>query len=226
MGKPGQTSLEFMFQKSQPLSNSQKQMVWLPQSQEALHAPADVSPRAACLCAGLGTRLRQLAGGECSSAPQADVHLPMPSCRGQVRYSASPCRFNWEAKHELAASCLQRNMTCPASLWELLLCFWEVVVPTKKTLQKCLAVLGESTKAEGLCLYYRKFASWAPTLRTGAWKKSIANHTHLHRTSAGTEVKYCVTHHHVVFYSSSSSRFFLFLLTPTVPHSPATAEVA
>lgn len=73
--------------------------------------PADVSLRAACLCAGVGTRLRQPVGRgeEGSSGPEANMHPPMPSCKGQMGYSASPYRFNWETKRELATRCLQRS---------------------------------------------------------------------------------------------------------------------
>lgn len=80
---------------------------------------ADVSLHAAmCLCAGMGARLRQPAGRgeEGSSAPEADVHLTMPSCKGQMGCSASLYRFNWETRHELATSCPQRNKLLSAAL--------------------------------------------------------------------------------------------------------------
>lgn len=114
MGKPGQTNLELTSQKSQPISR-----VAAPRNRwegclgacEAPHVLADVSPCAACLCASVGTWLRQPAGrgGEGSSAPEADVNLPMRSCKGQMGYSAFLYRFDWETKHELATSCLQRK---------------------------------------------------------------------------------------------------------------------
>lgn len=94
MGKPGQTSSEFTFQKSQPISRvaaHRNRWQGCPRACKALHAPADVSPRAACLCAGVGARLRQPAGRgeEGSSAPEAGVHQSMPSCKGQMGFFAS-----------------------------------------------------------------------------------------------------------------------------------------
>lgn len=190
MGKPGRTSLEFMFQKSQPLSTSQKQMVWLPRSHEALHAPADVSPRAAWLCAGVGTRLRQPAGrgGEGSSA---QLRRQMCACLCPLaggRSDTLPLRAGSAEKPNtswLLAACretrlvqhLCENCCCASQRW--------LFQPLSKrsllqeTAEICLAVLGETAKAEGLCLYRRKFASWAPTLCTGAWKKALLT-THIY----------------------------------------------
>lgn len=171
-------------------------------------------------------------GGEGSSAQLRRQMCACPCPLAGGRSDTLPLRAGSAGKPNtswLLAACretrlvqhLCENCCCASQRW----LFQLKRSLLQETAEICLAVLGETAKAEGLCLYRRKFTSWAPTLCTGAWKKSIANHAHWHRASAGTEVKCCVTHHHVIFYSSSSSRFCLFLLTPTVLRSPATAEV-
>lgn len=84
MGKPGQTSLKC------PPRNASPSAEWLLTETDGQAAPElarcdKVLPALAavssCACAGVGTRLRQEGRGG-NSALEADVHLPIASCRG------------------------------------------------------------------------------------------------------------------------------------------------
>lgn len=90
---------------------SQKQMARLPQSLRGTSRAGWCLP-VRCMSVCQRGHMAEAAAGrgeEGSSAPEADVNLPMRSCKGQMGYSAFLYRFDWETKHELATSCLQRK---------------------------------------------------------------------------------------------------------------------
>lgn len=87
--------------------------------------------------------------------------------------SAGEPQMSWRQVHLLAA------------LRALPWFFSEITVWAKKafcrrcsTKHICLVVLGETAKAEGLCLLHRKFGNGAPTHPTDVWRNvSLTTHT-------------------------------------------------
>lgn len=122
MGKPGQTNIEFTFQKSQPISR-----VAAPRNRwqgclracEAPHVLADVSPCAACLCASVGTWLRQPQGGERRGAQLQRQMLTCPCALARAKWdillsctdSTGKPNMSW-----LLAACRERNYSFSSSV--------------------------------------------------------------------------------------------------------------
>lgn len=138
------------------------------------------SPRAPRVCVPAGSR-------EGSSALQAHVHLPMPSCRG--RWDALPLCTASTGKPNaswLWAACRETNGSVSSSVSIATGLFGDscsnsrrVFCRRRSTNHICLAVLRETAQAEGLCFYHRNCASWAPVHHTDAWK-SVSLTTHIY----------------------------------------------